>query len=150
MPFHRNFPDFQTFLQISDFFSPSQSHVCIENIQRRFTSRITEYQTLDQSLDRWMCTVSYADRLTDLKVYSLERRRERVMILYAYRIIIGLLDFPWIEPYFERGIRLRPRYVQGAPQRVRKVRHSSFFYKGAQLYNLLPIELRQLETGQVC
>ena len=78
----------------------------IENIQRRFTSRIIEYQTLEQSLDRWICTVSYADRLKDLKVYSLERRRERVMIMYAYRIIIGLLDFPWIEPYYERGIRL--------------------------------------------
>ena len=25
------------------------------------------------------------------------------------------------------------------------MRHSSFFYKGAQLYNLLPVELRQLE-----
>ena len=77
--------------------------------------------------------------------YSLERRRERVMILYAYRVIIGMLEFPWIEPYLERGIKLRPRYVQGAPQRVRRVRHSSFFYKGAQLYNLIPVELRQVE-----
>ena len=67
------------------------------------------------------------------------------MILYAYRVIIGLLDFPWIESYLERGIKLRPSYVQGAPQRVRRIRHSSFFYKGAQLYNLIPIELRQLE-----
>ena len=117
----------------------------IENIQRRFTSRIIEYQTVDQGLNRWMCTVNYADRLKDLRIYSLERRRERIMILYAYRVIIGLLDFPWIEAFMERGIKLRPRYVQRATLRVRRVRHSSFFYKGAQLYNLLPIELRQLE-----
>ena len=117
----------------------------IENLQRRFTCRIRQYQTYDEELNMWECTVPYADRLKDLKIYSLERRRERVMILYAYRVIIGLLDFPWIEPYHERGIRLRPRYVQKAPQRIRRIRHSSFFYKGAQLYNLLPEDLRQLQ-----
>ena len=49
----------------------------IENIQRRFTSRIEDYQTYDENLKRPICTTNYWDRLKDLKLYSLERRRER-------------------------------------------------------------------------
>ena len=124
----------------------------LENIQRRFTSRIKEYQMWDEELQTWICNVSYTDRLKDLKIYSLERRRERIMILYAYRVIIGLLDFPWFEAfeeYEERGIRLRCKYNRRAPPKVRRRRHSSFFYKGAQLYNLLPRALRQSEEIEI-
>ena len=67
------------------------------------------------------------------------------MILYAYRVIIGLIQFQWFEAYLERGIKLRSKYNKKAPQKIRRVRHSSFFYKGPQLYNLLPEELRQFE-----
>ena len=120
----------------------------IENIQRRFTSRIREYQTWDEELDTWICNVSYTDRLKDLRIYSLERRRERILILYAYRVLIGLVKFPWFEAYEdheENGIKLKRKYNQRAPAKVRRIRHSSLFYKGAQLYNLLPSELRQFE-----
>ena len=114
-------------------------------MQRRFTSKIKQYQTWDEELETRICNVSYADRLKDLKIYSLERRRERNMILYAYRVIIGLLKFPWFEVYEERGIQIQRRYNRRAAAKVRRSRHSSLFYKGAQLYNLLPIELRQFE-----
>ena len=74
------------------------------------------------------------------------------MILYAYRVIIGLLEFEWFEAYEDRGtndeeiyIKLRSRYNNKAPPKVRRKRHSSFFYKGPQLYNLLPVELRKHE-----
>ena len=118
----------------------------LENIQRRFTSRIIDYQVWDEELQMWHCNVSYADRLKDLQIYSLERRRERVMILYAYRVVIGLMAFNWFEAFEDRGsIKLRSRYNNRAPVRVRRSRHSSFFYKGPQLYNLLPSELQQFE-----
>ena len=45
-----------------------------------------------------ICTVSYEDRLKRLKIYSLERRRQRFMILFMYIIIIGLVP--------DRGVRL--------------------------------------------
>ena len=48
----------------------------IENVQRRFTSKIKEYQTWDEDLETWICTVSYADRLRDLKDLQL-RTEER-------------------------------------------------------------------------
>ena len=120
----------------------------IENVQKRFTSRIRDYQEFDEELQMWVCTVSYNERIKDLKIYSLERRRERNIIMYAYRVVIGLLKFEWFEGYEDfqdGGIKLRPKYNNRAPARVKRCRHSSFFYKGPQLYNLLPAELRQLE-----
>ena len=105
-----------------------------------------EYQTWDEELQMYTCTVSYWDRLKDLKIYSLERRRERFLILYVYRVLIGLMDFNWFEVYYDRGIRVKPKYNSKAPLKVRRIRHKSFFYKGPQLYNLLPTELRQLEN----
>ena len=124
----------------------------LENIQRKFTSRMAQYQTWDEELQMYICTVDYVDRIKDLKIYSLERRRERFMILYAYRVIIGLLKFQWFEAYEDHedsGIKLRAKYKRRAPQKVRRCRHSSFFYKGPQLYNLLPVELRQFEEIDV-
>ena len=55
----------------------------IENVVRRFTSKISEYQSWDEDLQKNICTTNYVDRLKDLKIYSCERRRERFMILYA-------------------------------------------------------------------
>ena len=40
---------------------------------------------------------------------------------------------------------LRARYNRRASNRVKRSCHSSFFYKGPQLYNLLPPGLRKLE-----
>ena len=118
----------------------------LENVQRRFTSRILEYNTWDERLGMCICTSNYWERLADLKIYSLERRRERFIILYAYRVIIGLISFPWFDAYVERGgILLRAKYNHRAPHSVKRNRHSSFFYKAPQLYNLLPPELRKHE-----
>ena len=45
----------------------------IENIQRTFTYKITEVQHLN-----------YWERLHELKLFSLQRRRERYIIIYIY------------------------------------------------------------------
>ena len=37
------------------------------------------------------------------------------------------------------------KYKHTAPVAVKKIRQSSFFYRGPQLYNLLPAKLRQVE-----
>ena len=52
----------------------------LEAVQRSFTARIAEIGHL-----------SYWDRLNRLKLYSLERRRERYIIMYTYKIIQGLV-----------------------------------------------------------
>ena len=52
----------------------------IEAIQRRFTSKLSGLETLD-----------YWKRLEVLNLYSLERRRERCLIIYVYKIINGIV-----------------------------------------------------------
>ena len=47
----------------------------IEAIQRTFTYKITEVQHLN-----------YWERLQELKLYSLQRRRERYIIIYIWKI----------------------------------------------------------------
>ena len=51
----------------------------IEAIQRSFTSKIAGLQDLD-----------YWERLKRLSLYSLQRRRERYLIIYVWKIIRGL------------------------------------------------------------
>ena len=56
----------------------------LEAIQRNFTHRI-----------QGMHDLNYWQRLNQLKLYSLERRRERYTILYVYKIVLS------ITPNFE-------------------------------------------------
>ena len=121
----------------------------IEGFQRRFTSCFLEYQECNEERQQYVCKLDYWERLKDLKIYSLQRRRERFAILYMYRILIGLITFQWFEPYEERGIKFRTKYNRRANPKIRRVRHSSFFYKGPQLWNLLPQELREFEAIDV-
>ena len=69
----------------------------IESVQADFTRRISKYQEYDDVLKMPLCKKSYADRLTDLKIYSLERRRERMQILYLYKIILHKVPNPGFE-----------------------------------------------------
>ena len=52
----------------------------IEKVQRAFTKHISG-----------MCFLSYSKRLEVLKLYSLQRRRERYGIIYVWKIIEGLV-----------------------------------------------------------
>ena len=118
----------------------------IEAIQIRYTSFFQEYQTWDEAQQRYVCTTNYWDRLKDLRIYSLERRRERFIILCVYRVMLGLMEYEGFEVYVERGIKIKTKYDKRAPACIRKIRHSSFFYKGPQIYNPLPEHLRRFEA----
>ena len=61
----------------------------IESVQRRFTDKIAKYRKYNDNLGFTECVVSYADRLKDLKLYSLQRRRERFMLCYMFKVHIG-------------------------------------------------------------
>ena len=53
----------------------------LERLQKSFTARIDGMENLN-----------YHQRLKELKLYSLERRRERYMIIYAWEQIEGIRD----------------------------------------------------------
>merc|ERR1712030_253882 len=53
----------------------------IENIQRAFTGGVEGVEELN-----------YHQRLKELKMYSMERRRERYMIIYGYQQLEGIKE----------------------------------------------------------
>ena len=120
----------------------------IENIQRGFTAKIAQFRRYDPVDGLMETTVDYWQRLKTLHLYSLERRRERFMILYIYKIKIGLV--PNIGLVFDYNIRtgtkVTPKLNRKAPTWVTSIRQHTFFSKGPQLYNLMPKELRTNET----
>ena len=114
----------------------------LETIQRSFTAKINGLNNLN-----------YWERLKVLGLYSLERRRERYLIIYVFKIIQGL------TPNFETDkFRLR---VQLNPRRGRmcivpslntrslssvttKV-EESLAIRGPRLFNALPMNLRNYD-----
>ena len=117
----------------------------IENVQQRYTSKVQEYQIWNEDRLTYDCSLNYWERLKDLNIYSLQRRRERFIIMYMYRILIGLAAYDGFEIQVGRGITFKTKYKHNSKKLVKRARHASFFYKGPQLYNLLPLELRQAE-----
>ena len=59
-----------------------------------FTKRIAQFNECHKGLGMPIYRVNYWDRLREQQIFSLERRRERYMILYMYKIIIGLCPNP--------------------------------------------------------
>ena len=55
----------------------------VEKVQRSFTRFISG-----------MAGLSYTERLAVLKLYSLQRRRERYIVIYVWKILDGLVPIP--------------------------------------------------------
>ena len=115
----------------------------IENVQKSLTSKISCFQEYDQQLDSTVCTTDYPQRIASLKRYSLQRRRERYMILYLYKVIIGLVPNPGITYTFNDRTLLKINVKQATgPNWLRKARASTLFTQGAKIFNSLPRQLR--------
>lgn len=61
----------------------------LESVQKNFTSRIA-YRNGTEHLNYWQ-------RLKELKIYSLQRRRERYAILYTWKVLHGIYPNPGIK-----------------------------------------------------
>ena len=129
--------------------SPTDMHHInlLENVQRGYTSKIACFQTYDEALGMPVCTTDYPSRLKDLNIYSLQRRRERYMIIYIYKIVIHLVTNPGFEIVYNprTKITVKPKYNNQSSNWVKKARRSSFFVQGPRLYNSIPNYLRELE-----
>ena len=111
----------------------------IEAVQRNFTYRI-----------QGMRELNYWERLEQLGLYSLERRRDRYFVIYVWKIINGH------APNFEnmaivtrqnerRGLTCTiPRYVS-TPGRIQTLKEGSFMVHGPRLFNEIPRDLREFE-----
>ena len=112
----------------------------LEAFQRCYTKRIASVQHL-----------SYWERLRELKLYSLERRRETYAVTYVWKILEGLAPNFGIEGYKNprRGGHCAVPKVSPSPSRVRNRYCNSLGFRGPQLFNILPKQLRDLHGVDV-
>ena len=129
----------------SQFWSPGDQDSInkLESVQRHFLSQVAGDEV---SIDHW-------SRLKLYKMYSQERRRERYMIIFLWKISQGLVQGYHVEYNSVSGRRGRtalPRnVVQSSSSLVKKARESSIGVKGARIFNLLPAHIRNISSDNV-
>jgi len=107
----------------------------LESIQRTFTSKIMGLNSLD-----------YWQRLKELNLMSLQRRRERYIILFMWRIlhqnVSGDVISVVFQPPSRNGIRAKvPGLSKSSLQRHQSTYDNSFAVKGPRLWNSIPSNL---------
>ena len=113
----------------------------IEGVQRSFTSRIWGVQHLN-----------YWERLKALKLMSLQRRRERYIIIHTWKILQGLCPND-INVIFSAPSRLGiqaqvPRISRSSFLRNQSLYDNSFAVIAPRVWNTLPGHLHQLADMQ--
>ena len=113
----------------------------LENVARHFTAQVAGMTGLD-----------YWERLSSLHLFSQERRRERYLIIFMWKVAQGLVQGYSTTFYSSqrrgRLAHLAP-YKHQSPASVRSARESSLRVKGAKLFNIIPQELRDTTSGNV-
>ena len=114
----------------------------LESVQRSFTARIQSLRHLD-----------YWGRLKALNIYSLERRRERYVVIYVYKILSGVVPDLESDRFnitthesLRRGRECNYPSLNNMPSaRVQTIVDNSFGVRGPKLFNCLPRGLRDFE-----
>jgi ribonucleases P/MRP protein subunit RPP40 len=117
--------------------NPTSQNLCarIETVQRAFTRKI-----------EGMSGLTYWQRLRELRLYSLQRRRERYIIIYVFKILHNLVPNCGLtfRTNARTGIHAEvPKLNSKSPNLLKKMRTQSFQYMAPTLYNLLPTTLRK-------
>ena len=109
----------------------------LEGIQRTFTSRITGFADLN-----------YWERLCTLDLYSVQRRYERYIIIYIWKVLENLIVAPETEEivpvYSERMGRTCKKFQlpQSNCTRLTNKLHNSLSRFGVRLFNVIPRNIR--------
>ena len=107
----------------------------VEEVQRIFTRKIKGLQGCN-----------YWERLKVLNIFSLERRRERYIILYTFKIIFSVVPNPGIEWCNTTTRRGRLITIQKVNPSICKagstLKFNSFIFVCARLFNCLPKDIR--------
>ena len=128
----------------SQFWSPGDQDSInrIESVQKHFVYQIA-------GSDR----ENYWSLLEKYCLNSQERRRERYLIIFLWKISQGLVngyskDFSSV--FGRRGRLAVPNVVvNSSTAAVRRARESSIGVKGVQIFNLLPIDIRNIDSANV-
>ena len=113
----------------------------IEGVQRTFTSKIWGLQHLN-----------YWERLSSLNLMSLQRRRERYIIIHMWKIysntVPNSVGIEFMSPS-RLGIKARvPPIIKSSSLRNQSLYDSSFAVMGPRLWNILPSHLHLIAEPQ--
>ena len=112
----------------------------LEAVQRSFTSKIENMENLD-----------YWQRLKSLNLFSLQRRRERFIIIHTWKIYRKLapndinLKF---HVHARLGIQADRLPLKGNSAKIKTLRHNFFSHSGPRLFNLVPGQIKTAKNLQ--
>ena len=113
----------------------------IEGVQRTFTSKIHGVQHLD-----------YWDRLKALGLMSLQRRRERYMIIHMWKLLNGVvpndIGVQFSSPSRHGVLAKLPGLSRSSSSRNQTIYDNSFAMVGPQLWNLVPASVQSIADPQ--
>ena len=113
----------------------------LEAVQRHFTSKINGCGCMSY----WDCLL-----ISEHRLYSLERRRDRYTIIYVWKVINNQVPNSMNEDYIIK-IKYTPRHgrkyvipalVRGIAARIGTLEEDSFALRGPRMFNCISGELR--------
>ena len=125
----------------SQLWSPSDQRSIqkLESVMRTYTSKISGLETYD-----------FWDRLKELRLLSQERRRERYIIIFLWKMSQGLIEgysIPFVINPRRGRLAVIPPINNQSPASVRNAREASLAVKGCKLFNLLPPHIRNINSN---
>ncbi|MCP4494602.1 MAG: reverse transcriptase family protein, partial [Gammaproteobacteria bacterium] len=110
----------------------------LEDVQRFFTRQIAGMQDAD-----------YWERLKRLKIQSLQRRRERYIIIHVWKLLHKMVPNDLNVEFYHRerlGWRARiPKFFSRARQSSKTLYDASFAVNGPKLWNTLPKSINSIQ-----
>ena len=113
----------------------------LERVQHSFFSKIAGMTSLD-----------YWEQLNALKMSSLQRRRERYICIYVWKVLEGLVPnfgIEWTQSTRRGRSCVVPAVRRVASQRLQTIRFNSIGILGPRLFNHLPSSIRDMSTCSV-
>ena len=110
----------------------------IESVQRSFTAKI-------EGLEDY----NYHQRLQKLNLYSLQRRRERYVLIHAFKIYLKLApNDPNLEFHHHPrlGLQCRRKLIKTRVAKIKTLRFNSFSHYAPRLFNVLPAKVKTAKT----
>ena len=99
-----------------------------------------------------MSQLSYWEQLEELGLYSLQRRRERYIVIYVWKILEGFVpniatgEASLTDKWHQRRGRecSVPNVKPSATVRIQNIRRASFAINGPRIFNSLPQSIRNI------
>jgi len=110
----------------------------LESVQRSFTARIWSLKEMN-----------YWERLKELNLMSIQRRRERYIIIHTWKIFSGAApnDLGLVFQFNDRlGLRCLVPTLTSKSAAVNSLKDQSFTSMGPRLFNKIPREVKENDT----